>query len=255
MKKHYLSNWHSLLRLQKGQPNVFFNKWLTLLLLFAFSAGCQKVNEQAGLTGVCPKVVYTSPADTASGVSLNKTISATFNEVVKAASINAVTFTITAGSTPVAGLITYTDSTATFSPTSNLKPNTVYTGTVTTGVKDLAGNSPISDYVWHFTTGTGPDVIPPTFSSTDPANAATGVAFNKKLSATFSELMDSSTINTTTFTLANTTLGGTPITGVVTYNSTTAMFAPAVNLLPNTTYTATITKGAKDLAGNALVSN
>jgi len=142
MKKHILPGRDNLLHVFKSHPKLFYSKWLMLLLLFAFAAGCQKVIEQTGLTGVCPKVVSTSPADTASGVSLNKTISATFNEPVNATTINAVTFTIMAGSTPVAGLITYTDSTATFSPTSNLKPNTTYTGTITKGVKDLAGNSP-----------------------------------------------------------------------------------------------------------------
>ncbi len=220
-----------------------------------FFAGCSKVTEVAGLTGVCPKVISTSPADAAADVNLDKAVSATFNEPVNATSITSATFTLKQGTTPIAGVISYNDSTATFTPTNNLLPDTKYTGTITTGVKDKAGNSPVSDYVWTFTTGAGPDVIAPTVSSTDPANAATGVAFNKKISATFSELMDSLTINATTFALANTTAGGTKLTGTVTYTGTTAMFSPSVDLLPNTTYTATITTGAKDLAGNRLVSN
>ena len=293
--------------------------------------------------------------DTASGVSLNKTVDAIFNEAMNPTTINSSTFTITKGTTPIAGVITYSGTTATFTPTNNFLPNTKYTGTITAGVKDPAGNAMISNYVWNFTTGAGPDITPPTVISTDPANAAIGVALNKKISATFSEPMDSLSA-TTSFTLVNTTLGGTqlmarfliqalplfllrqlillripltqvrllpvqktlpampllgkyvwnfttssdatpptvistdplntatnvaldkkiaatfseamnPLTlnattfilkqganavlGTVTYSGTTATFSPSADLAPSTIYTATITTGAKDLAGNA----
>ncbi len=246
---------NSLFRLCKNCAAIFGNKWIILLMMGVFAAGCKKVTEVAGLTGVCPKVVSTSPIDTASNVDLNKNISATFNEAVNASSITATTFTVTHGTTPVAGVITYVDSTATFSPTNNLLPNTVYTATITKNIKDAAGNSPVSDYVWTFTTGNGPDVTAPTVTSTDPANAATGVAFNKKISATFSEVMDSSTITNASFTVENATLGGTPVAGTVTYSGTTAIFNPTGSLLPNTTYAATITTAAKDKAGNAIAAN
>ncbi len=67
---------------------------------------------------------------------------------------------------------------------------------------------------------------------------------------------DPTTINTTTFTL-KTTIGGTPVAGTVTYNAgtNTATFTPTSPLANNTGYTATITTGAKDVAGNALAAN
>jgi hypothetical protein len=222
-----------------------------LLLLIVFAAACKKVNEEPGTIGVCPKVISTSPADTASAVSLNKTIDVMFNEVMNASTINGVTFTITRGTTPIAGVITYAGTTATFSPADNFLPNTKYTGTVTSGVKDPAGNAMVSNYVWNFTTGAGPDVTAPTVISTDPVNAAIGVALNKKVSATFSEVMDSLS-TTTSFTLVNTTLGGTAVNGSVSYAGTTVVFSPSANLAANTTYTGTITTGAKDVTGNAL---
>ena len=89
-------------------------------------------------------------------------------------------------------------------------------------------------------------------SSTIPAHAATGVAINSNTSATFSEAMDPLNITTTTFTLKR---GTTPVTGTVTYIGVTATFKSDVNLAPRTEYTATITTGAKDLAGNALAAN
>ncbi len=53
----------------------------------------------------------------------------------------------------------------------------------------------------------------PTVTSTSPATAGTGVPRNPSIRATFSEAMNGSTLNATTFTLSQ---GGTPIAGTVT---------------------------------------
>jgi hypothetical protein len=87
---------------------------------------------------------------------------------------------------------------------------------------------------------------------TVPANGATGVLTNTKISATFSEAMDPLTITTATFTLKQ---GATVWSGTVAYSGVTAVFTPGTNLLASSTYTATITTEAKDLAGNALASD
>src|SRR5205814_346847 len=91
--------------------------------------------------------------------------------------------------------------------------------------------------------------VAPTVSATVPANSATGIAISSQIAGSFSEAMDASTINTSTFTLKR---GTTPVAGTVSYSGVTASFTPAGNLAPLTTYTATISTGAKDLAGNAL---
>ena len=123
-----------------------------LACLVVFAAGCKKVTEERGLIGVCPKVILTSPADTATGISLNKTIDATFNEVMDSSTINTTTFTLKQGTTVITGTVTYTGMTATFSPSANLAPNTTYTGTITTGAKDPARNALTDNYIWTFTT-------------------------------------------------------------------------------------------------------
>jgi hypothetical protein len=64
--------------------------------------------------------------------------------------------------------------------------------------------------------------------------------------------MDSSSINDSTFTLMQ---GSTNIPGTVTYSGTTAVFTPSAVLSADSTYTATITTGAKNLAGMGLVKN
>jgi hypothetical protein len=95
--------------------------------------------------------------------------------------------------------------------------------------------------------------LPPAVTLTNPANAATSIPVNRKIAATFSKPMDSTTITTATFTL----VGTTNVTGTVTYNAANnvATFAPMANLIASTTYTATITTGAKDGSGTSLASN
>ena len=199
-----------------------------------------------------PLVNSTDPLSNATGVLRNKLIVITFSKAMDPATITSLTYTLKQGSTAVAGAVTYTGTTATFTPTANLAYSKVYTVTVTTGVKDMAGNALAVNYTFNFTTLDAPDTTPPLVKSTDPLDNATGVAANKVVAATFSEAMTASTINTTTFTLKQ---GTTPVTGLVAYSGVIATFTPTGNLMANTVYTATITTGAKDLAGNALATN
>ena len=69
--------------------------------------------------------------------------------------ITGTTFTLKQGTNSVAGAVTYTGSTASFTPTLALSPNTVYTGTITTGAKNVGGISFAADYSWIFTTIAG----------------------------------------------------------------------------------------------------
>ena len=91
--------------------------------------------------------------------------------------------------------------------------------------------------------------------STIPAGLAIGVPLNQIVSATFSTAMNPATINSTTFTLTGP--GATPVSGLVAYAAVgnTLTFTPTANLAASTTFTATITTGAKNLAGIALASN
>jgi hypothetical protein len=91
--------------------------------------------------------------------------------------------------------------------------------------------------------------VAPTVLSTVPAGAASGIARNGSVSATFSVPMDPAFMTATTFTLA---AGGTPVLGTVSLSGATAVFRPAVQLAASATFTATITTGAKSAAGLAL---
>jgi len=202
---------------------------------------------------VAPTVISTIPLNGATAVPINQSVSATFSVPMNPATINSTTFSLTGpGTTPVAGLVAYAaiGNTLTFMPTVNLAPNTLFTATITTGAKNLAGTPLAANYVWTFTTGAALSV-PPEIVSTLPANAAINVPLTQAVSATFTEAMNPLTITNATFTL---TQGANTVAGTLSYNAITftATLTPTVALLPNTSYVATVTSGATDLAGDPL---
>ena len=219
----------------------------TIAILFiALISGCAG-DDAEEVVGVCPVVELTSPVDGASGVPLSQIVTATFNEEMNPLTINQSTFTVSAAGTPIAGTVTYSGKTATFTPASRLVVNTLYTGRITTEVKDVDGNAVQTDYVWTFTTGLNPILV-----STDPANLAVDVALNKIITATFNMSMNPLTLNATTFTVKQ---GTTTVLGTITYAGTMATFTPSAPLAQNTVYTATITKGATNLIGTELAND
>ena len=205
-------------------------------------------------TDVAPTVALTVPANAATGVALNQLVVITFSKAMNAATISTSTITVKQGLNTVAGAIVYTGTAATFTPTSALLASTVYTVTVTTGAKDVLGTPLAANSSISFTTasGPGPGLTLPMVNATDPLNNATGVSTNKVLAITFSKPMDPLTITSSTFTLAQ---GLTPVAGAAVGSGSNATFTPTNILAGNTVYTATITTGAKDLAGNALASS
>ncbi|MCG2594377.1 ice-binding family protein [Ramlibacter sp. XY19] len=114
--------------------------------------------------------------------------------------------------------------------------------------------------MWRFTTGAAPDTTRPRVTLTAPATTVPGptpgVPTNTAVTATFSEDMAPASMSAGTFTLACAAPCTAPA-GSVTYAtaSRTAAFVPAAPLQAGATYTATITTGAQDLAGNALAGN
>jgi hypothetical protein len=199
-------------------------------------------------TGIVPTVILTDPLNAATAVALNKVITVTFSQTMNNATVNATTFTLMNGATPVTGTVNPSGTTATFTPTANLLPNTLYTATITTGAMNTTGIPIASNYVWTFTT-----LLPiPAVSSTDPINTATGVPLNKVVTATFNMPMNGATITTSTFTLK---IGATPVAGTVSYAASVASFTPTGGLLSGNTYTATITTGAMNPAGTPIASN
>ena len=99
---------------------------------------------------------------------------------------------------------------------------------------------------------TPPSGTPSVLSST-PLTDATDVPLNGSVSATFSEAMDPATLSVSTFTLTS-GAAAVPVQGTVTYANSTAVFSPAAQLASNSSFTATITTGARSALGVALAA-
>jgi N-acetylglucosamine-6-sulfatase len=92
-----------------------------------------------------PSVTSTSPAANATGVAPSANVTATFSEAMMSSSINGTTFKLfkKGSTTKIGAAVSYDGATkkATLDPTNNLRLGTTYKAVVTTGAKDLAGNS------------------------------------------------------------------------------------------------------------------
>jgi hypothetical protein len=239
------------------------------VLLVAFMSGC---GGGGGLdpilgtppAGALPRVIATTPVASSpvvTGVALNSVVSAAFSKDMAPETLSGSSFTLNCpGGTAVRAAVTYNPATrvATLTPEAALPPAALCVATITTAVKDTVGLALASNFVWSFMTAPDLDLTPPTVVMTTPAAAAADVLTNTTVTAVFSEDMLAASLNSTSFTLVNTTLG-TPVPGTVSYSATgrSAVFTPAApgTLAPGSQFRATITTGAADLAGNTLAAN
>ena len=234
---------------------------VTLLLAACGSGGMDPILGAPGV-GTQPTVTSTSPAASSpalTGVATSTDVSATFSKPMTASSVIS-SFTLACpAAPPVAATVSYDAAslTATLTPASALPANTVCQATISPAATDTSGSSLAAPFTWSFSTAASADVTRPTVSITLPANAATGVPTNTRITAAFSEAMAASSVSATTFQVTDTTLG-TSVPGTVTYivASRTATFTPStMPLAGGDLFTARITAAATDLAGNGLAGN
>ncbi len=193
-----------------------------------------------------PRVADITPGNGNVNVQPNAPIIITLSEPVNPATI---VFTLSTGGAAVPCAMSYSGTTAVFTPLNVLAYGTQYLATVSAGVRDLAGNTMPNDYFWSFSTiVTSEDTTPPVVTATTPAAGATRVAVDITPSVTFSEPVDPTTI---IFTL---NAGSAIVTGTVSYSdgNATAIFTPSSALKKDTKFTARVKAGARDLAGNAM---
>jgi len=248
--------------ISRGLP-WFMVAGLSVLLSACGGGGGQSPILGAGSLGPVvvtpPTVTVVSPLPGATGVAPNtKIITAAFSKAMDPATINNTNFTLTCPLTPAVsgGTVTYLARTkvATLNVPVALPVSTTCTATVTNAVKDNTGVAMVNNYTWQFTTGAVSDTTAPTVAPVTPGINATNVPTNTLVKALFNEGMDPLTINTNTFTLSS---AGGPVAGAVSLGplNKNVSFQPNSVLAANTTYTATVTTGSTDLAGNALAAN
>ncbi len=195
-------------------------------------------------TAVLPASVgAVTPLDAAVDVDTTAKVTAQFSASTKA---DTISLKLTKGSDNVPGAVSYDPETrvATFTPSDPLASGTVYKATAT--ASNTAGVAMTAPKVWTFTTK---DTDPVTFGSLAPANNATNVARNAKVTAVASKAIDQSSLVVTLKTEAGATVAGTTA-----YNATsrTVTFTPSAQLAIGAGYTASVS--AKSVSGVAMAN-
>jgi hypothetical protein len=129
--------------------------------------------------------------------------------------------------------------------------NTVYVAAVS-GILALGGT--LISQLWGKNNTTKTATNSPVIFSTQPEDTSIAVPLDTSIGASFNTQMDKSTINSGTFTLKENSTNSN-IDGTISLIGGNAIFKPTSPLKPSTKYTATITKEAKDVAGNSLDAN
>jgi len=221
---------------------------LSELVVWSFSTEANPDKERPNLKSLVP---FFSAKD----VEVSSNITVIFSEAMDPNGIHSESFIVTSGSAErVTGFISYQDNTVIFDPTSDLPAGSRVTVILTPDITDEAGNELAnSPFTWSFNTKANSDITPTIQGLPLPANEQQNVTVTGPIiRVEFSEEMDENTINVQTFTLAS-PQGA--VDGSVTYNNQSATFTVAGPLAYDTTYTATVTRGVKDLAQNALAQD
>jgi hypothetical protein len=110
-------------------------------------------------SSTAPVITGTTPGNGTTGAPLGGAITARFSEPMDPPTITSAGFQLAdASHNVVPGTVSYVPSTASllFQPGLSLTPETVYTATVRSTVRDTFGNALASDYSWNFTTALPP---------------------------------------------------------------------------------------------------
>jgi len=245
----------------RPSPRGLIAALVTLLLAACGSGGMDPILGAPAI-GTQPTVSSTSPAASSpalTGIATSTAVSATFSKPMTATTVTS-SFTLAcpaAAAVPATVNYDAASQTATLTPASALPANTVCQATISTAATDSTGIALAAPFTWTFSTAASTDVTRPTVTITLPANAASSVPTNTRITAAFSKAMAASSVNDTTFTVVDATLG-TPVPGTVTYTaaSNTATFTPGtLPLAGGDLFTARISAAATDLAGNGLAGS
>jgi RHS repeat-associated protein len=213
----------------------------------------------AGADTVVPIALTTSPPNGSSNVGDNAGVVVVFNKAINPLTVNASTIQLSAGGvTAAAGSISFSNGNqnAQLVPQAPLPDGTQVTLTIS-GVTDVAGNA-MAAQTTQFTTGTGPDVVPPVIVTANPSQGAQNVPLNSIVVLQMSQPVDPGTVSSSTLTLVSSSTGQTvPGTYSLSADGLTITFVPGAPLAANSGHSvnfpgAGFGTGISDLAGNSL---
>ncbi|TPW13547.1 MAG: hypothetical protein FD127_1961, partial [Acidimicrobiaceae bacterium] len=187
---------------------------------------------------VAPTVIAVSPVAGSTGIGTNAPIAARFSEPLNPVSVSGASFRVADDSgdlVPCTITFTRNDQIVTFVPQEALKPSTLHTVTLTTGLIDLGGNA-LAETVATFTTGPAADVAEPLVVSVNPPNGFNPTPQNTRIALLFSKPISPVVLDSTSFFFRR---GATDLVGTFSTNAqrTVVFFTPSQPLDPNVAHT------------------
>lgn len=235
-------------------------RWLAVLIL-ALGVGCSGSESTGPAPDTAPPfVTQWSPQSGATDVPVTTTAQVTFSEPVRSGSLTSATFTLVGPSGPLAGNISVSGTTATFTPSAALAGGTAYTARVAGAVQDTAGNVMGGEFTWTFTTV---ETTPPAVTSTSPSSGEADVDPGATVSVEFSEPVDPESVTASTFVVSRPDPAqGSGAAGVAvdvagsrSVSGSTVTFTPSSSLQGGVVHTVRLTTGIRDLTGNAMAAD
>ncbi|RTL11622.1 MAG: DUF1554 domain-containing protein [Neisseriaceae bacterium] len=207
-----------------------------------------------------PTINNFTPANGASNQSQSPSITLTFSKAMDESTLTTSNIILqTQAGTSVTGTsISYNSTTyvATVNLSNSLDSQTTYLLLINqNNLKDSSGNAMGSNSSYQVTQFTIGDFTAPTLSSTVPVNGATTVAVESPISLTFSEAMDTSTLNSTNIQLQKVSDSSNISLNAPSYSNgdKTVTFQPSANLIADESYNIIINPSAiKDVTGNVM---
>lgn len=197
-------------------------------------------------------VLSVSPAHGVTGVSVAAQLEVTFSSAVDPATVTSASMKLMGGNTLVPTVSAVSGSRVTLTPVAPLAFATVYTGVISTGVKDCNGASLAQEYRWSFATGNSVPA-PLTVLSVSPAHDAVNVLVTTPVVVTFSRPIDA---NTVTLASVSITAGGVRVATTATVDGVTITLLPEKNQFPYATVlTGLLTMGVRDITGTGLAKD
>jgi hypothetical protein len=151
----------------------------------------------------------------------------------------------------VDGTISVVGDGITFDPADPLDDDMKFVGHVSGSITDIAGNALGTDHEWTFKTE---DLTPPTVVSTSIPDGATNINVSTSFKVAFSEPVDPSTVNNSSFYMHPSSNPGSRIACTVTTAGSESVLTPLGDLTKGVKYTVNVSAGITDLSGNALGS-
>jgi hypothetical protein len=202
---------------------------------------------------VAPAVTAVTPADGATGVSLDTVVSVAFSEPMDPATLTGANVQLRRGTTVLGVTVSVGGGNQSVVLTPAVRPlevNTLYTVTLT-GLRDVAGNL-LGDQAFSFRT-VSPDTEPPKVTAIDPPNNAVGLPTSAPVTVTFSEAMAPASVTADSFRV---TVDGAAVPGARTLaaGDTQARFTPSQPYGLEKTVVIELTGDLRDASNNALVN-